>query len=421
MPKVTGEGKAKPPKYKGLADVIKRSGAALSNKRKEPLWKGPVEDGITQSLLGRFLVCRERFRLMVVEGLKPADMWHARMGYGNLWHACEEEYHRSKGADDDWVRALLEHAKKDAAKYRTQQKEIQKWYNVCKTQFPLYLDYWKNHQDKRRVESLLQEEVFRVPYMLPSGRLVTLRGKWDGLLHLKEKGPTRGLYLFEHKTKSDLNKQKITRQLRFDLQTMMYLVSLETLISYCGEEGCPYLDDIDYDILPDGNTFCNVPDNVPLMGVLYNGIKRPLSGGKGTIKQKEAKTRKPKNKAEREKYGDTIHVPGETTEEYFARLAQYIKDDPEMYFQRWEVIVTAEDIKRFKNECLNPILEQLLDWWEFIKDDNPFKKDDNRIHWIHPFGVWNVMNEGGNSDLDEYLESKSEVGLVRVNNLYEEL
>ncbi len=35
---------------------------------REPVWKGPEVDGVTQSLLSRYLTCKERFRLLVIEG-----------------------------------------------------------------------------------------------------------------------------------------------------------------------------------------------------------------------------------------------------------------------------------------------------------------------------------------------------------------
>ena len=54
------------------------------------IWDGPEEDGITQSLLSRFLVCRERFRILVVDGLKPVDQFSSRIEYGQMWHLCEE-------------------------------------------------------------------------------------------------------------------------------------------------------------------------------------------------------------------------------------------------------------------------------------------------------------------------------------------
>jgi hypothetical protein len=43
------------------------------------------------------------------------------------------------------------------------------------------------------------------------------------------------------------------------------------------------------------------------------------------------------------------------------------------------------------------------------------------VHWRHPFGVYDALNEGGSSDLDEYLETGSTVGLERASTLFPEL
>ena len=124
---------------------------------------------------------------------------------------------------------------------------------------------------------------------------------------------------------------------------------------------------------------------------------------------------------------------GERKEEFYGRLAGIIRDSPSEYFMRWKVEVTPGDVARFRRECLDPILEQLCDWWDWIKGHaDPFDNDaiyngdirdgaGGRIHWRHPFGVWNPMDSGAESDLDEYLSSGSEVGLQRVNELFPEL
>ena len=52
-----------------MKKIPKQKKTTLKNKLKGkeintgPAWKGPEVDGITQSLLSKFLVCRERFRI----------------------------------------------------------------------------------------------------------------------------------------------------------------------------------------------------------------------------------------------------------------------------------------------------------------------------------------------------------------------
>ncbi len=372
-------------------------------KREGPVWKGPCEDGITQSLLSRFLCCRERFRLLVVEGLKPADMFNHHIEYGNMWHVCEEEWAKQNGESMGMVRIALEkYGKCLCQKYPYQQEQVQHWYNICKVQFPLYVDYWAGQKEEQNRTPLFQEQSFKVPYDLPSGRVVLLRGKWDGGNLL---GPKRsaGIYLQENKTKGSLDEGQILRQLQFDLQTMLYLVALRIHLGQHAYDG-------------------QFP-KAPLKGVVYNCVRRPLSGGKGSIRQHKATSKK----------------PAETAEHFYGRVKAIIEEDPGHFFMRWKVEVTTRDLERFKQEFLTPILEQLCDWWEWIRWSEMDSKDDpfayrritqqgptsfsqgSNLHWRTPFGFYNVLAEGGSSELDEYLATGSEAGLERTETLFPEL
>jgi hypothetical protein len=90
---------------------------------------------------------------------------------------------------------------------------------------------------------------------------------------------------------------------------------------------------------------------------------------------------------------------------------------------RWKVEVSPQDVARFRRECLDPVLEQLCWWWESVTGQfHP--QEYGRcppLHWRHPFGVYNVLDEGGSSDLDEYLHSGSTAGLTRADTLFPEL
>ena len=97
----------------------------------------------------------------------------------------------------------------------------------CRVQFPIYLRWWSKKKDEKGRVSLLQEQVFNVPYELPSGRVVYLRGKWDGIDLIKG-----NVWLLEHKTKGDIDEHILNRNLSFDLQTMLYLVALHSEYGY---------------------------------------------------------------------------------------------------------------------------------------------------------------------------------------------
>lgn len=344
-------------------------------------------------MLGSFLQCRERFRIKYVLGLKPAEQFNRALEYGNMWHLCEE-FHAS---GDDWEKPLQEYTKELMKKYQTQQPEIDKWYNVCLKQFPIYVEHWSKHKDTQKRTGLLQEEVFHIPYTLPSGRVVYLRGKFDGV-DLIGKGKGAGIYLFETKTKGEIVEEDLKRQLNFDMQTMMYLVALQHFGEVLDENG-----KVKEAYGPE-----ELNDR-PIKGVRYNVVRRPLSGGRGTIKQLEGS----KNRAP------------ETKEEYYDRLQQYFIEDPAYWFMRWTVEVSQQDIENFKIKFLNPILEQLCDWWEFIT--GPYHRGDvwetaaNHIHWMHPWGAKNHLDERGVSDYDEYIRTGNAVGLRRVKELFGEL
>lgn len=361
-----------PPKAKVKKSLVFKNNTPVS---REPLWKGPEVDGISQSLLSRFIVCRDRFRVHVIEGLRPIQSFNHRMEYGNMWHICEEAFADGK----DWEAPLLKYCKELCEKYRPQQEQVNHWYYVCKMQFPIYIEFWKGHKDMLDRTPLLQEEVFKIPYILPSGREVFLRGKFDSVDLVKPKGQKAAIYLQENKAKGDIDEIALQRQLKFDLQTMMYLICLHLL---------------QRENIPDDENW-----HPPIEGVRYNVIRRPLSGGKGTIKQKN----------------------GETTSEFYSRLQQYIIDEPAHYFMRWNSKIFPGDYLKFRQSFLDPCLEQLCDWYACQTGGQVNPHSSSYQNFRTPFGIYNVLAEGGHTDVDEYLENGSETGLERFTELFPEL
>lgn len=412
-----------------------------------PLWRGPCGEGplggITQSMLVRFLSCRERFRLKYVCGLEPHDKWNHRIGYGNMWHACEEALARCSnpsGTEEAWRHGLSEHVSDMLGRYPLQREEIHKWFNVCRVQFPEYVKYWAEHPDVKNRTPLLQEQVFDVPYTLPSGRVVRLRGKWDSV-DLIEPGPCEcgadrsgpsaeahkqdcpaygpwtfrdgrwhgGIYLQENKTKGDIDKLQVERQLKFDLQTMIYLIALQewhptaTMLLESGADPNAVLK---LEKLRDSGS-------IRVAGVRYNVVRRPLSGGIGNIKPRAAK------------YTKTKVTPAETTEEFYERLRRdYLAADPDYWFFRVRVEISAKDIQVFRETCLDPLLETLCIWYEMTVGDRGFcgySPELPPMNYRTPFGVWSALEEGGATEYDYYLEAGSEAGLRRVETLFPEL
>ncbi len=363
-----------------------------------PLWQGPCGEGklggITQSMLVRFLSCRERFRLKYVLGLEPPDKWHHTFGYGNMWHVCEEAH--AKGQDH--LVPLLTHVQEMFRRYPMQQDELTKWWNVCCVQFPEYVQHWANEPDVLNRTPLLQEQVFDVPYTLPSGRVVRLRGKWDSVDLIKDEttGPNGGIYLQENKTKGDIDKSQVERQLKFDLQTMLYLTAMRV-----------------WQNLDDYGDPVRFPEAVdrPIRGVRYNVIRRPLSGGKGNIRPHQAKSTK------------TKFEPAETEEHFYERLrSDYIATDPDYWFFRIRCEISQQDVKVFRETCLDPLLETLCIWYDWITRECVSTSPGwSCFNYRTPFGVYSALEEGGATEYDAYLSSGSEVGLRRTETLFGEL
>lgn len=400
-----------PPKKSPLSGL--KSKVKPAPKSSGPLWQGPEspgpQGGITFSMLSKWLTCRERFRVRYVEGWEPTRQFSHRIEYGNMWHVCEEAFaaveSQTSRVYPSWELALKQYVTDLCRRFPLSQQEIVHWYNVCKVQFPVYVDYWSKHPDVVNRTPLLQEQVFDVPYKLPSGRVVRLRGKWDSV-DLIGQGKDTGVYLQENKTKGDIDELALQRQLTFDLQTMMYIVALRAEFEQNSTLGSWMPGDI--------------PRGMSIKGVRYNVVRRPLSGGEGTIAQRKG----------------SKNIAPETDEAFYARVRGVIdgtgvKTDgrsytgPSHWFMRWKFDVGEADVKRFRDECFDPILEALCNWYHLTTGEplTGFDQDCLQFghHWRHPFGCDNAVNEYGATDVDNYLDTGSTVGMHKRETLFEEL
>ena len=426
------------------------TGSLARGRVQEVVWKGPEVDGVTQSMLQKFLVCRERFRVQTLLGLKAVEGFMHRLEYGNMWHVCEE-WHAKIGDGREygvvreprpvvrdqpqtydetlqeigpgemaqtvpqerlWEEALRILCARLCDKYPMQQEQVIHWMRVCKLQFPIYVRHWAEHPDVVNRVPLFQEQVFSIPFHLPSGRVVRLKGKFDEV-NLGVERKEQVIWLKENKAKGEIDQQALTRQLEFDLQTGTYLSAL------MADQADPggYLASHEQSGSPKFKRTARVA------GVLYNVIRRPLSGGKGTISQWKPTKSRPE---------------GETSEQFYERLAGVIgsasgdewgvPDDQNFFFMRWNVGVTREDVERFQHRCLIPLLEDLCHWYDWVREAHerrrsPFEpvKGLRCPHWQHPFGVYNSLNENGSSEYDEFLKTGSTVGLRKVDDLFPEL
>lgn len=359
-------------------------------KRKIPLWQGPTSEepqgGLTNSLLCQYLVCKERFRILTILGIKKQEGWNHRLGYGQMWHTCEESFAKGKG--NTWEVDLKKYCVEQARENQLDSQHIEHWWRVCRVQFPAYVGYWKKLPSVKNRKPVSQEEEFAVPYKLPSGRVVILRGKIDEIYQIGNR-----LGIKENKSKGDIKAEQLRRQLTFDIQTMIYVIAGRELY---GDK----LGELD-----------------------YNVIRRPLSGGAFSITQKKGRG-KAKSGAE-------------TPDEFYARLGGLIQQEAKdavkekrdcWFFMRWKVPISEHDIQVFKDTCFDPLLEEICDWYEHmerIKFGEPWNyintKPASNRHYRLPYGIYNSLAEGYSTPVDEYLASGSMIGLTYTDNLFPEL
>lgn len=357
---------------------------SITKLPRRSLWQGPAVDGITFSLLSKFLVCRERFRLKVVDGWREELTFDRAkaMEYGSLWHEAEEAH----AANKDWAKPMGRYRDRLRSIYPEAEAGILHWFNIAKVQFPAYIDHWRNHATARGRTPIFEEVAFRVPYTLPSGRSLILRGKFDCVFLWKRGKAKPAVFLQENKTKGEIDEEGIQRTVDQNLQTMLYHIALRTMRAKQPEQ-CP----------------------APLLkndiaGTLYNVVRRPLSD-RYAIRQRKT----------------------ETASAFYKRLGSEIRKKMDHYFMRWEALIYEQDVDRFRREVLDPILEGLLDWWDSIAA-NPFDPwTDHRTgkpnphHFRKPYGVYDSIFGGFRGDYFDLLTKGVTTGLIRTDNLFPEL
>lgn len=413
-----------------IKDQLKAKINTKLEQRAKPLWDGPYSDtvngGVTYSLLSKFLCCRHRFWLRSIKGLKPEETFEYRIEYGNAWHLCEELHANGKSIGQVLL-ALKVHCVDLAKREHGISSEVNKLYQCISVQFPHYVDYWAKHEDMKGRTPIAEECEFKVAYKLPSGRVVILRGKIDAIDLVKKL-----VWIQENKTKSDIKQDDLQSDLLCDLQSMLYCIVVLLLI--------------------ENGTF---DKQWKLGGIRYNVIRRPLSGFKFNIKQKKGLGKAKKG--------------AETEEMFYERLSSVIQENASQFFVRMRIGIEDKDIQFFKSKVLNPILEQLCDWYDSIQSDpfDPWNVEDedsghcpkcgatedtenilhitntvpsmmriycakcnkdivygkmpNKHHYLFPSGIYNPMLEDRKHPFDSLIYSNDEHGFTRAESLFSEL
>lgn len=330
---------------------------------RKPFWTGPENEGIGYSLLCKFLQCRERFRMRVVEGLVEDQGFSYYMEFGSMWHECEEAH----AANKPWRFKLDAYCQKLCGTYPESAKEIDKWHDLTAMLFPIYVQRWLRDYSNIGRKPVYQEKVFHVPYIIPDGRTVYLNGKFDSVFF-----KNKMLVLQENKTKGDIDQEQLSKTVDQNLQTMLYLIALGI-----------------FELEQNGKR--------QIGGTLYNVVRRPLSDR---------------------------HSPRQKKKESFAafveRIGKLTTEKLSHHFFRWPVDVPWQKIDRFRRVSFDPILTDLCNWWDVIKR-NPFSEVQPSNHFRFPFGVYHSMERGFKGDYFNYYTSGSRDGLVKITTLFPEL
>lgn len=340
--------------------------ATKRGKNQEPVWDLD-RDGITYSALAKFGVCKERMRLSTVEGWSQTGL-EAALEFGSAFHKCLEN---TQETPQETTARYQRQRIQDRAVFPNQLEEFECLMGMVEAMAEAYRKVYAQ-EDRESKNFLYVEHAFDVTYDLTACdqfdprlippfvtvRPIRLRGRWDGVYEDKH----RDLWLFETKTKSDIDQLGISRTLSQDLQTMLYVTSIELVTGR------------------------------RVKGVLYNVIRRPaLRLGKN-----------------------------ETLRNFITRVRDTALEQSEKYFLRWPHTLDKNDLKKWQVATLNPLLMQLLIWWDSIKA-NPFQPQASPYHNQMPFGIYNSLASGRRGDFFELLTGGGVSGLKRRTTPFPEL
>lgn len=334
----------------------------------ERVWKGPYEEGLTYSMLSKWLQCRERFRIYAIEGLKEEEKFEVPIIFGSLWHLCAESYPEKE--------KVVEYARELARKFRDNAYDVKMMLEVVLHQYQLYKEYWSERGVYR--EDLYKESEFAFKYEVDGvERPVLLRGKIDCICKLNSCysvmnkdaaslvdsiiGKGEIIAIEETKTKGSIELEIST--VRGNLQTLFYHLAARQA----------------FDIQPNYT--------------IYNVVLRPI----GKIRKRK----------------------GETTDDLIQRLKDYVDENTELLFKKYLIKMGDDEFLWGKNRILDPILRQFCKWYDSIVElEDPFKSE---YHYLMPWGIYNPLLMDMRGDYYEYIVANDSTGLERVESLFVEL
>jgi hypothetical protein len=168
------------------------------------------EDGISFSLLSRFVVCRDRFHKYAVQGMREQGKQQNALNFGTYFHKLLEISAKDQRASADTVIAKVTRSKSSIAKIKTIDRLIGNM---------VFQEYSKHYADVK-YNYFDTETKFDVRYFVHGVGDVRLVGKIDQLIRKQQ----NAFYVKENKTKENINETLIEATIPENLQTMMYVI-----------------------------------------------------------------------------------------------------------------------------------------------------------------------------------------------------
>ena len=210
--------------------LLKRKSSKIfaSSKRKPEYRPWALEDGVTQGFLEKFMCCPQKCRMSMVDGWTK-DKTSDALIFGDLVHGVFDklytEFRDHPKGFDPVLQVALFLGESDRnwrnSHNRATAIQVQQWEECmlsAEVLLPLYCQHWR--KDFSDVEWVSLEEKFDVPFPIKTyegPRSIRIRGKLDGNMRIRKK-----LWLFETKTKSQVDDNTIIDCLPIDLQVNTY-------------------------------------------------------------------------------------------------------------------------------------------------------------------------------------------------------
>ena len=347
-----------------------KTNKATSKPKKLP-YKGwsLLTHGVTQSLLQKFIGCKDRFHKHAILGLKSVDRKEA-MEYGTMFHKLIEEGARlgKNYTRDKLVRIMNEYIK---LKYSSPESLL-----LARIAIAQYHEYKEWESTKPKYKYLAQEPVFNEPFPLPATSYnpcpeisiniprttINLRGRIDEVIEKEN-----GIWLQENKTKSRIDISTLQDTIPENIQVMFYAVAAQ--LKY----------------------------GRPVKGVIYNVIRKP-------------------GQRQRQKEAD---------QDYIDRIVKEIRENPNYYFYRLAYSFPPGAVAKWTREELVPLLYDVYIWWRSIEANPtmPWMDEEGNVNPFHgrkSFGIYDPMSNGKGEFFDLIVHGRKQ-GLVVDHEMFHEL